>query len=142
MKTSVIRFTTRDAIKQFEKSVLKDYDKDRFIIKRRRHGTHSFSILIKEKISTANSNMKIEDSLDMNPQKDLVDDLNDLFNNVDKVSKERKKSFADRMKNARHDKNVYCDICGKYQTIKEFKKYKMCVRCYKQNKNEVKNGKE
>ena len=130
MKTNVIRFTTKDAIDEFEKNVLKDYDKDRFIIKRRQHGTHSFSILIKEKISTANSNMKIEDSLDITPQKDLVDDLNDLFNNVDKVSKDRKKLFADRMKNARHDKNVYCDICGKYQTIKEFKKYKMCKGCY------------
>ena len=130
MKNSVIRFTTKDAIEQFERTVLKDYDRDRFIIKRRRHGTHSFSILIKEKISTAKSDMKIQDSLDIKPEKDLVDDLKDLFNNVDKVSEERKKSFADRMKNARHDKNVYCDICGKYQTIKEFKKYKMCKRCY------------
>ena len=40
------------------------------------------------------------------------------------------------------DKILYCDFCDCYQTKEEYKKYKMCVRCYKQHKNEVKNGKE
>tara|TARA_R100001463_G_scaffold14114_5_gene37365 strand:- start:1859 stop:2302 length:444 start_codon:yes stop_codon:yes gene_type:complete len=38
------------------------------------------------------------------------------------------------------DKILCCDFCDCYQTKEEYKKYKMCVRCYKQHKNEVKNG--
>ncbi len=38
------------------------------------------------------------------------------------------------------DKILYCDFCDCYQTKEEYKKYKMCVRCYKQHKNEVKNA--
>ena len=40
------------------------------------------------------------------------------------------------------DKILYCDFCDCYQTKEEYKKYKMFVRCYKQHKNEVKNGKK
>ena len=40
------------------------------------------------------------------------------------------------------DKILYCDFCDCYQTKEEYNKYKMCVRCYKKHKKEVKNGKE
>jgi len=47
-----------------------------------------------------------------------------------------KRQFADTYG---FDKILYCDFCDCYQTKEEYKKYKMCVRCYKQHKKEVKN---
>lgn len=46
-----------------------------------------------------------------------------------------KRQFADMYG---FDKILYCDFCDRYQTKEEYKKYKMCVRCYKQHKKEGK----
>ena len=71
-----------------------------------------------------------EDELDDDIQKDLVDEINDLYENVEGIKKAKRTNFVENMRNSRHDKNVYCDICGKYQTRDEYKKYKMCKKCY------------
>lgn len=71
-----------------------------------------------------------EDELDDDIQKDLVDEINDLYEDVEGIKKAKRTNFVENMRNSRHDKNVYCDICGKYQTRDEYKKYKMCKKCY------------
>ena len=68
--------------------------------------------------------------MDDDIQKDLVDEINDLYEDVEGIKKAKRTNFVENMRNSRHDKNVYCDICGKYQTRDEYKKYKMCKKCY------------
>lgn len=65
-----------------------------------------------------------------NLQRDLVDEINDLYDNIEGIKKAKRINYIEKMRNSRHDKNVYCDICGKYQTRQEYKKYKMCKKCY------------
>lgn len=61
----------------------------------------------------------------MIPKRDLVDDVNDR---IDYKFKNNLKSdlYRENITYARWDKNIYCDICGKYQTRKEFELYQMC----------------
>ena len=71
-----------------------------------------------------------EDELDDYIEKDLVDEINDFYEDFEGIKKAKRTNFVENMRNSRHDKNVYCDICGKYQTRHEYKKYKMCKKCY------------
>ena len=116
MKSDVVYFPDKKSLMDFYAKIIKTEMQDNYIIKKRYHRkTRQYSILIKEKTKISiNHNDFYEDQIEMSPKRDLVDEVNDKEN----------------WTYSRWDKNTYCDICGKYQTKDEYKKYKMCKKCY------------
>ena len=130
MKNSVIHFPDRESLEDYYNKIMDSESHYDFIIKKRYHKkTHQYSLLFIKKTSTANNTIKLGDTLDMIPEKDLVDDVNDK---IDYKFRNNLKSdlYRENITYARWDKNIYCDICGKYQTRKEFESYQMCKKCY------------
>ena len=131
MKNSVIHFPDRESLEDYYNKIMDSESHYDFIIKKRYHKkTNQYSLLFIKKTSTANNNKLLnEDEIDMIPKRDLVDDVNDR---IDYKFKNNLKSdlYRENITYARWDKNIYCDICGKYQTRKEFELYQMCKKCY------------
>ena len=74
-----------------------------------------------------------KDDIEILPKTDLVDEVNNRLNYKfgGKFEKQiYRNNYRENWTYSRWDKNIYCDICGKYQTKDEYKKYKMCKKCY------------
>ena len=135
MKSDVIYFPDKKSLIDYYEKIIKTEIQDNYIIKRRYHRkTRQYSILIKEKTKVSiNHNDFYEDQIEMSPTRDLVDEVNDRVNYKFGGEFEKqiyRNNYRENWTYSRWDKNTYCDICGKYQTKDEYKKYKMCKKCY------------
>jgi hypothetical protein len=135
MKSDILYFPDKKSLMDFYKKIMETESHHSFLIKRRYHRkTRQYSILIKEKpkLSINNDNF-YKDDIEMSPKRDLVDEVNDRLNYRfgGKLEKQiYRNNYRENWTYSRWDKNIYCDICGKYQTKDEYKKYKMCKKCY------------
>ncbi len=135
MKSDILYFPDKKSLMDFYKKIMETESRHRFLIKRRYHRkTCQFSILIKEKPKISiNTDNLYKDDIEMSPKRDLVDEVNDRLNYRfgGKLEKQiYRNNYRENWTYSRWDKNIYCDICGKYQTKAEYKKYKMCKKCY------------
>jgi len=135
MKSDILYFPDKKSLMDFYKKIMETESHHRFLIKRRYHRkTRQYSILIKEKPKISiNTDNLYKDDIEMSPKRDLVDEVNDRLNYRfgGKLEKQiYRNNYRENWTYSRWDKNIYCDICGKYQTKAEYKKYKMCKKCY------------
>jgi hypothetical protein len=135
MKSDILYFPDKKSLMDFYKKIMETESHHRFLIKRRYHRkTRQYSILIKEKPKLSiNTDNFYKDDIEMSPKRDLVDEVNDRLNYRfgGKLEKQiYRNNYRENWTYSRWDKNTYCDICGKYQTKDEYKKYKMCKKCY------------
>ena len=135
MKSDILYFPDKKSLMDFYKKIMETESRHRFLIKRRYHRkTRQYSILIKEKPKISiNTDNLYKDDIEMSPKRDLVDEVNDRLNYRfgGKLEKQiYRNNYRENWTYSRWDKNIYCDICGKYQTKSEYKKYKMCKKCY------------
>ena len=135
MKSDILYFPDKKSLMDFYKKIMETESRHRFLIKRRYHRkTRQYSILIKEKPKISiNTDNLYKDDIEMSPKRDLVDEVNDRLNYRfgGKLEKQiYRNNYRENWTYSRWDKNIYCDICGKYQTKAEYKKYKMCKKCY------------